>query len=72
VLVIESPASGSNEPLSALVAKALASALYGVTPYDALSYWLAAVGVAMVAMIASIVPARTAASIDPLSALRAE
>ena len=59
-------------PLSALVAKALASALYGVTPYDALSYWLAAVGVAMVAMIASIVPARTAASIDPLSALRAE
>jgi predicted permease len=59
-------------PLAALVAKALASALYGVTPYDALSYWLAAVCVAMVAMIASIVPARRAASVDPLSALRAE
>jgi len=59
-------------PLAALVAKALASALYGVTPYDALSYWLAAVGVAMVAMIASIVPARRAASVNPLSALRAE
>jgi len=59
-------------PLAALVAKALASALYGVTPYDALSYWLAVVGVAMVAMIASIVPARRAASVDPLSALRAE
>lgn len=59
-------------PLAALVAKALASPLYGVTPYDGLSNWLAVIGVAIVAMIASIVPARRAASVDPLSALRAE
>jgi predicted permease len=59
-------------PLATLVAKALASALYGVTVYDAPSYWLAVVGVAIVAMIASMVPAWRAASVDPLNALRAE
>jgi predicted permease len=59
-------------PLAMLVARALTSALYGVKPNDAPSYWLAVVGVTMVAMIASLIPARRAASVDPLSALRAE
>jgi ABC-type antimicrobial peptide transport system permease subunit len=59
-------------PLAMLVARALTSALYGVKPNDALSYWLAIVGVTMVAMVASLIPARRAASVDPLSALRAE
>jgi predicted lysophospholipase L1 biosynthesis ABC-type transport system permease subunit len=59
-------------PLAALVAKALASALYGVKPYDMLSYSLAIYGVVFVALVASLIPARRAASVDPLSALRAE
>jgi predicted permease len=59
-------------PLAALVAKALASALYGVKPYDMLSYSLAIYGVVFVALVASLLPARRAASVDPLSALRAE
>jgi ABC-type antimicrobial peptide transport system permease subunit len=59
-------------PLAILVAKALTSALYGVKPYDALSYALAVLGVALVALVASMIPARRAASIDPLTALRAE
>ena len=59
-------------PLAAMVAKALSFSLYGVKPYDALSYLLAAVGVVLVALVASFIPARRAASIDPLSALRAE
>jgi predicted permease len=59
-------------PLASLTAKALTSALYGVKPYDGLSYLLAVCGVASVAMVASVLPARRAASVDPLSALRAE
>jgi predicted permease len=59
-------------PLAMLVGRALASSLYGVTPLDAVSYLLAVVGVALVALAASAVPARRAASIDPMRALRTE
>jgi predicted permease len=59
-------------PLASLVAKALSSALYGVKPYDGLSYSLAVGGVAFVATVASLIPARRAANVNPLSALRAE
>lgn len=59
-------------PLAMLVAKALTASLYGVKPYDALSYALAVLGVAIVALVASVVPARRAASVDPLTALRTE
>jgi predicted permease len=59
-------------PLATLVAKALTSALYGVKPYDVLSYSLAIYGVVFVALGASLIPARRAANVDPLSALRAE
>ncbi len=59
-------------PLAVLVARALTSTLYEVKPYDALSYSLAAGGVAFVAMLASLIPARRAASIDPWTALRAD
>jgi predicted permease len=59
-------------PFAALVAKALNSALYGVQPYDLFSYALAACGVALVASVASLIPARRAASVNPWSVLRAE
>jgi predicted permease len=59
-------------PLASLVAKALTSALYGVKPYDGLSYSLAVGGVAFVATVASLIPACRAANVNPLSALRAE
>ncbi len=48
-------------PLALLVGRALRSSLYGVKPYDLGIYGFAALGVAVVAMAASLVPARRAA-----------
>ena len=59
-------------PLAMMVGKELTASLYGVKPFDAMSYVLAVIGVAMVALGASAVPAGRAASVDPLTALRAE
>jgi predicted permease len=59
-------------PLSLLLGRALTSALYGVKPYDAVSYAVAALGIAVVGIAASVLPARRAASVDPLTALRSE
>jgi predicted permease len=59
-------------PLAIVVGRALASSLYGVQPLDAFSYLLAITGVAAVALAASAAPARRAASVDPIRALRAE
>jgi predicted permease len=59
-------------PLAALAGRALASSLYGVQPLDPLTYLLAIVGVALVALAAGALPAVRAASIDPLQALRSE
>jgi predicted permease len=50
----------------------LASSLYGIQPLDAVSYLVAVAGVALVALAASGVPARRAASVDPIRALRTE
>jgi predicted lysophospholipase L1 biosynthesis ABC-type transport system permease subunit len=59
-------------PLAMLVGRALASSLYNVKPLDAVSYLLAFSGVALVALVASAVPAGRAASVDPMRALRSE
>jgi ABC-type antimicrobial peptide transport system permease subunit len=55
-----------------LVGRALASSLYGIQPLDAVTYLLAVVGVAAVALVASAIPASRAASVDPMRALRVE
>ena len=59
-------------PLVVLVSRLLSSQLFGVKPYDGLSYGIAVAGVAMVAMVATIIPAQRAASVDPVRALRSE
>jgi predicted lysophospholipase L1 biosynthesis ABC-type transport system permease subunit len=59
-------------PLAMLVGRALTSSLYGVKPLDTVSYLLAVVGEAVVALAASAVPAGRAAGIDPITALRTE
>jgi ABC-type antimicrobial peptide transport system permease subunit len=59
-------------PSAMLVGHAFASSLYGVQPLDAVSYLLAVLGMALVALAASVVPAARAAGIDPMRALRME
>jgi ABC-type antimicrobial peptide transport system permease subunit len=50
----------------------MSSLLHGVSPADPVTYALAAVGVAAVALVATYVPARRAATIDPIEALHWE
>jgi predicted permease len=59
-------------PLAMVVGRALTASLYGMKPLDGPSYLLAVVGVAVVALVASAVPASRAANIEPLTALRTE
>jgi predicted permease len=59
-------------PFALLTGRALTSSLYGVKPDDALTLVFAVLGIAFVALGASMIPARRAASIDPLMALRSE
>jgi predicted permease len=59
-------------PLAIASSRGLASSLYGVKPLDVASYAFAIVGVAVVALAASGLPAGRAGSVDPSTALRAE
>jgi putative ABC transport system permease protein len=56
--------------LSALGVRALASLLYGVKPWDPLTWFVAPAVLIAVAAMACVVPAMRAAGIDPLKALR--
>jgi predicted permease len=71
-LVLTAIGIAAGIPLALLVGKALTSSLYGVKPYDAASFIFAALGVAVVALAASMIPANRAAGVDPLTALRSE
>jgi predicted permease len=59
-------------PLAILISRVLASSLYQVKPFDAITYIAAVVGLLLVSLIASAIPAQRAARLDPAKALRAE
>ena len=54
------------------VSRVLSSLLFGVSTTDPLTYLGTALGLAMVALLASWIPARRASRIDPVEALRSE
>jgi len=59
-------------PMAMLVGRALAASLYNVKPLDAGSYLLSILGIAVVSLVASAIPAARAASVNPMRALRME
>ena len=54
------------------IGRLMASLLYGLSPTDALTLASALTALAIVALVATYVPARRAARIDPLTALRSD
>jgi hypothetical protein len=58
--------------LSLLVARLLSSLLFGVSPFDPVTYLSTLALLALVTIGATLVPARRAAAVDPLASLRAE
>jgi ABC-type antimicrobial peptide transport system permease subunit len=58
--------------MSLAAGRAAAALLYGLKPYDPPTFALAAALLAAVAISASFIPARRAARVDPMVALRYE
>ena len=63
---------GMGLALSLLLAQLIRSQLFGVTATDPLTLAIVAATLGTTALLACWIPARRAARIDPLSALRAE
>jgi predicted permease len=59
-------------PLTFLGARLMSSMLYQLSPFDAVSFVLAIICIALVATVAAFMPARRAAKVDPMVALRYE
>jgi putative ABC transport system permease protein len=58
--------------IATVLAPALSGMLFGVTPHDGVSLAISLAALACAALLANIVPARRAARIDPIVALRVE
>jgi len=59
-------------PLAFFCARLLQSMLFGLSPHDTLTFIAALAGVLLVTLVAAFIPARRAASLDPMNALRSE
>jgi putative ABC transport system permease protein len=59
-------------PLTILGGRAMASQLYGIKPYDPVILLTTIVVLTVAAFVASVIPARRAASVEPMQALRTD
>jgi predicted permease len=59
-------------PLAFACSRLLRSMLFNLTPFDPRSFLIALIGVAVVTLVATVVPARRASLVDPIVALRYE
>jgi predicted permease len=71
-MVLASIAVALGLPAAWMLSKLTSSFLYGVQPHDPFTYALVPLFLALIALVACWIPARRAASIDPMQALRAE
>jgi ABC-type antimicrobial peptide transport system permease subunit len=55
-----------------MAAKALANLFYGVSPIDPISIVVTVILIGAVSLLAGYVPARRAAKVDPMEALRSQ
>lgn len=72
VVVVTAIGLALGVPLAIAAARAAGSLLYGVKPIDPVSFAVATVLMALVAGLAAYLPARRAARLEPLAALRVE
>jgi predicted permease len=71
-LLVSGAAIIAGVPVAIAGARLMRSMLFGVQPGDMISFLLALFGVILVALAASIIPARRAMRVDPITALRYE
>ncbi|MFT4113013.1 ABC transporter permease [Silvibacterium sp.] len=63
---------GLGIPLAILAGKLMTDQLFGVSPWDPIMLTAATIMLALAALVASFVPARRAASVEPMIALRSQ
>jgi ABC-type antimicrobial peptide transport system permease subunit len=59
-------------PLAWFTSRLMASMLFRLSPHDSVSFLAAGLGMLLVSLAAALIPARRAASIEPIQALRSE